>query len=397
VEDGSGVDVVLLRRAYTIRNGGLAIAAMGAFAWFSTWGDSRILWAGGLTITGALMALLGLEGNAERIDARLDPLGVRVADRCLARREAFRAAWIERDGTRTCVHILVARSGVRLEASDVADGHRLLRLLGLDRSQTVLRLPLYPAAIWANLLASVVMNVTFQSFLHSDTTRVRIALGVFLAALIYGTTFFCFRGEMVIGADGVLLWRPLRSRFLPFSEIQSVDCPLRTKLVVRSREGKGLSCSMSATATQAALEAIESSLASVGGEPEALSHRLRRETSDEDAASWVTRLRALAMPSSYRTGGLGTDVLWRVIDDPGASASERAAAAVALDVNATTEERRRLHEVAARIAEPHVRVAIEHVAARASAPSEGSAENVDDSLIAALAAVRDARTSRPER
>jgi hypothetical protein len=395
MEEGSAADVVLLRRAYTVRNAGLAIAAAGAVVWFSTRGDSRIVWACGLTITGVLTALLGLEGEAQRVDARLDALGVRIADRCVARRESFRAAWIERDGTRTCVHVLGVRRDVRLEASDVADGHRLLRLLGLDRSQTVLRLPLYPVATWMNVVASMVMNVTFLDCVHRDTTSARIALGAFLAALIYGTTFFFLRGELVVGADGVLLRRPLRSEFLPFSEIQSVDCPLRTNLVVRTRAGKAFSCSMSATAARAALEAIELSLASDGGQPEVLRHRLGRETSDEDASAWLTRVRALARSASYRTGGVGADVLWRVIDDPGASASERAAAAVALDVSATAEDRRRLHEVAARIAEPHVRIAIEHVAARGSGQSDAPVD--DGPLTAAMAGIGDTRMPRRAR
>jgi hypothetical protein len=396
VEDGSGVDVVLLRRDYTVRNVGLTIAAVGAVVWFSISGDSRIFCACVLAITGALTALLGLEGTARRVDARLDALGVRIADRCVARRESFRAAWIERDGTRTSVRVVGGRSEVRLEASDAADGHRLLRLLGLDRSQTALRLPLYATATWANLLAMVVMNVTFNGAVHRDLSLAQIALGIILVALIYGTTFFYLRGEIVIGADGVLLWRPLRSKFLPYSELQSVDCPLRTKLVVRSREGKAFPCSMSATAARAALEAIESSLASVGGEP-GLWHRLGRETNDEDAAAWLTRVRGLATTTSYRNGGLDTDVLWRVIDDPGTGASERAAAAAALDINATTEDRQRLHGVAARIAEPHVRVAIEHVAARGSGRSEATAEDDDDRLIAAMAAIKDTRIPRRER
>ena len=105
-------------------------------------------------------------------------------------------------------------------------------------------------------------------------------------------------------------------------------------------------------------------------------------------------------PPSYRSGALAADVLWRVVDDPGARASERAAAAAALDVHATPDERQRRREAAARMASPQVRVAIERVAARPSAASERFGERPpeigvelasedDDRLTAAMARVRD--------
>ena len=79
-----------------------------------------------------------------------------------------------------------------------------------------------------------------------------------------------------------------------------------------------------------------------------------------------------------------------------------AGAAAALDVNATSEERRRLREVAARMASPRVRVAIERVAARRSVPAEGSASEPfsetalgtthdDDELTAAMARIHQTR------
>jgi hypothetical protein len=89
-----------------------------------------------------------------------------------------------------------------------------------------------------------------------------------------------------------------------------------------------------------------------------------------------------------------------VVDDPGANASERAAAAAALEVHATRDERQRLREAAARMASPQVRIAIERVAARRPARSErfgdtppaigvGMADEDDGQLTAAMACVRD--------
>jgi hypothetical protein len=405
MEGASEVDVVLLRHTYTLRNSGLAIAAAGAIIGLSVSGDARILSLVGLLFIGGFLALLGIEGTPQRIDARLDELGVRVADRIVGRRRSFRAGWIERDRERTCVHVDGVRPALRLEARDVADARRLLRLLGLDGAQTVLRFRSYSSAVWMQLVAQVALQSTVEIRRFTGVTLAQIALWALFVVALWVVTFFSIHGETIIGADGVLFRGRLRRRFVPFSEIASVDCEGSAKLVVRTRDGTTFTRSLPAPAAQAALEAIQGSLASVGGTPEALRRRLRRSTSDEDPAVWLGRVRALAAPVSYRAAGLAAEVLWQVIDDPGASPSERAAAAVALDVNATQAERQRLHEVAARIASPQVRVAIEHVAARWRARSDGSGaqppsetgmetpDGDDGPLAAALARISDGRSS----
>jgi hypothetical protein len=404
MEGGLDVDVVLLRRVHPLRNAGLAIAGFGVGLGFALSGDARILWLAGLLFTGGLLVLLGIKGTTRRVAARLDALGVRIGDRFVARRRSFRAAWIEHDDERTWVHVHGVRPALRLEAKDVADAHRLLRLLGLDRSQTVLRLPSYWGGVWGQLFAQVVLQLAWQIRLFSDPGRLgwaATALWATFIVLLWLVTFLSLHGETVIGTDGLLFLRPFHRRFVAFSEIQSVDLDERSKLVVRTRSGTTFKRTMPAAAAQAALEAIESSLASVGSPPEALRQRLGRSTTDEDATAWLARVRALATSASYRADGLAADVLWRVVDDARASASERAGAAAALDVNATPDERQRLRDIAARMASPRVRVAIEHVAARRPLPPEGSASEPssetalgpthgDDELAAAMARITDA-------
>jgi hypothetical protein len=72
-----------------------------------------------------------------------------------------------------------------------------------------------------------------------------------------------------------------------------------------------------------------------------------------------------------------------VVDDPGATGAERAAAAVVLGAAATPAERARLRDAAARMASPRVRVAIERVAAGAGA----AGDHGDDELAMAMEAL----------
>jgi hypothetical protein len=219
---------------------------------------------------------------------------------------------------------------------------------------------------------------------------------------------FWLRGEIIVGADGMVFARRFRRRFVPFAEIESVSCDGDGRLVLRTRGGATSTPWMPLWAARAAHEAIQSSLASMmsgtastAGGFETWRRQLRRHASDKDASAWLARVRALAQPESYRAPGFAADVLWRVVDDPDACETERAAAAVVLGMTATPEERERLREAAARIASPRVRVAIERVAAHPPCRSgvgtdergEVGPEASDDELLAAMDTIVEAPRS----
>jgi hypothetical protein len=215
---------------------------------------------------------------------------------------------------------------------------------------------------------------------------------------------------MIVGADGIVFARGFGRRFMPFAQIESVSCDDGGRLVVGARGGATSTRWMPAWAARAAHEAIQSSLASMASGTasravgfETLRRQLRRHATNEDASAWLARVRAIAQSESYRAPGLAPDQLWRVVDDPAACESERAAAAVVLGMTATPEERDRLREAAARIAAPRVRVALELVATPSPGRSHGLASDErrgigpeasdDDELLAAMAAIVDAPRS----
>ncbi len=145
---------------------------------------------------------------------------------------------------------------------------------------------------------------------------------------------------MSVGSDGVLLSRPIRSRFIPFADIESATVEDVGKVVMRTRTHGTIIHRLRAAAAEAAVEQIQSSMASIGPHAEPVRQQLRREGPNVHA--WLARLRTLAGRGSYRAVGLVGDALWRVMDDPGATGAERAAAAVIVGEAATPEERARL-------------------------------------------------------
>ena len=195
-----------------------------------------------------------------------------------------------------------------------------------------------------------------------------LTLSIVSCAVWYFLFLVFGRHVTSVGTDGVLLGGLLRSRFIPFADLESVAVVAPGKLVLRMRrqegdEGAGAEIVrwMRRPAADAAAELIQSAATSARGGSDAVRRQLGRE-GEWDVGGWLARLRALAAHEPYRAAGVAGDSLWRVVDDPLATGVERVAAAVVLGTAATEAERRRLRDAAARMASPHVRVAIERVA-----------------------------------
>ena len=357
-----------------MRNVGVGIALAGFAIAVASHGDARLLWFVGLVTVGGALALLGLEGSVCRVSASLDAVGVRAGGEIVAPGDTIRSGWIERGPEGSTVYLdRGLRPAVRLEARDDTEAHALLRALSRDPSQALVR---FSSASHAALIGG---GVAGQLMAHGLLGHGRPADLPFVATslLAAATLFLITRFEMTIGSDGVLLAGPVRSRFVPFCDIESAVVEELGKVVMRTRTHGTIIHRLRPAAAEAAVEQIQSSMASIGVRSEPVRQQLRRDGPNVQA--WLARLRALAGRGSYRVAGLVGDALWRVMDDPGATGSERAAAAVVVGAVATPEERARLREAAARIASPQVRVAIQ----RAADPTD------EGELAVALAAIDD--------
>ncbi|HEX3769483.1 MAG TPA: hypothetical protein VHV30_01405 [Polyangiaceae bacterium] len=370
---------MLLRRSHVMRDVGIAVALLGLLIGFVGRGDARLLCLIGLATAGSMLALLGLEGSVRRVAASLEAHGVRVGDKFMALGESIRSGWIERGPEGSTVYLDRGfRAPMRLEAKDDTQARALLRALSRDPSQSVVR---FPSASRTAALAGAISGQLFaHGFMgHLEPRSLWFVVWSFLAV----GPFLLWQYEMSIGADGVLMSAPLRSKFIPFADIESaVICDLG-KVVMHTRSHGTVTHRLRPAAAEAAVELIQSSMASIGPGSEPVRQQLRREGPSVQA--WIARLRSLAGRGSYRAIGLVGDSLWQVMDDPGASGAERAAAAVVVGSVATPEDRVRLREAAARIASPQVRVAIE----RAAVPAEDSSDS-EGELVVALAAIEDA-------
>jgi hypothetical protein len=376
------VDAVLLRRSHVMRNVGIAIALTGLLIGSASRSDARVLWLVGLVTVGGVLAMLGLEGSLRRVAASLEANGVRVGDRFVALGATIRSGWIERGPEGSTVYLERGlHPSVRLEAHDDVEGRALLRALARDPSQSLVRFPS------ASRAAAIAGAVSGQLFAHGLVGQMHHAgarpLWFAVTSFLFFGPYLLWQYELSIGADGVLMTAPLRRKFIPFADIESAVVEDLGKVVMRTRTHGTVVHRLRPAAAEAAVEQIQTSMASIGPRSEPVRQQLRREGPSVHA--WVSRLRALAGRGSYRAVGLVGDALWQVMGDPGASGSERAAAAVVVGSVATPEERVRLREAAARIASPEVRVAIER-----AAEASGEVDESDGDLAVALAAIDDA-------
>jgi hypothetical protein len=363
VTESGRVDAVLLRRSSVLRRVGIALAVAAGLIGLFAHGDMRLLWFIGLGTVGATLILFGRETNPLRIAASLGPDGVRVGGKLVVRRASIKAGWLERGHEASVVRLhRGVLPPVELEAKDEAEARTLLRAVDRDSSQCVVRFPsalrlvMVLSSLGGQLIGRVLIHENppdHHGFSHEGL------FGLLVVVLL----FACWRDETAIGSDGVLVSTPLRRRFLPFAEIESAVVEGLGKVVLRTRTHGTIVRRMPEPAARAAVELIQASMASLDdGGSEPVLQQLRRDARDRDARAWLTRLRTLANRGSYRAVGLLGDPLWRVMDDPGATGAERAAAAVVLEAVATPAERVRLREAASRIASPRVRVAIDRVA-----------------------------------
>jgi hypothetical protein len=366
------VDAIFLRRSHGMRNVGIGIALAGFLIAFAIQGDMRLLCLIGLVTVGLALALLGLEGTLRRVPASLDARGVWVDDKLVVSSDTIRSGWIERGPEGSSVYLdRGLRPPARLDALDDVEARGLLRALARDPSQALVRFSsISPVAV---LFASGLG----QLFAHGLFGHGRPPLLSFAASVVLVGTFLIWKNEMSIGADGVLLSGPIRRRFVSFADIESAVVEDVGKVVMRTRAHGAIVQRLRPAAAVAAVEQIQSSMASIDPQAEPMRQQLRREGPNVNA--WLARLRSLAGRGSYRAVGFVGGPLWRIMDDPGATGSERAAAAVVVGAVATPEERARLREAAARTASPAVRVAIE----RAADPSD------EGELAVALAAIDD--------
>jgi hypothetical protein len=355
---------MLLRRSHVLRDAGIAVAVL---AWATSGllhADARLMWLIGLGGTGVFLALLGLDAGVRQVRASVDGGGVRVGDTVVVARKTIRSGWIERSFEGVRIHLdRGVYPDAELQAWSDEEAVTLLRALACDPSQTVVRFPSIHRSVAMAGSAAMAGQLFARDLIgwggHPSASQFLLLLA---SCFLWALLIFVFKPhETSVGVDGVLISGLLRSRFVPFAEIESAAVESVGKVVLRTRAGGRVVCRMRGAAADAAVDLIRSAIAPGSGDSEPARRQLRRD-GDGDVGAWLARLRSLASHATYRTATFGGDSLWRVVDDPNATEVERAAAAVVLGAAATDDERARLRSAAARMASPPVRVAMQRVA-----------------------------------
>jgi hypothetical protein len=381
VSDPGAVDVVLLRRSHVLRNAGLATTLVCCALSFLMHGELRLAWCL-LGMSGLGLVFLGRESSVRRVPARACAEGVRAGAAFVAPRRTIRSGWAERTFEGSRVHLdRGMHPDLEVEAADDAEAVRILRALGCDPSQTVVRFPsayrFVALAGAAGMLGQFCGHALPGGSGHLSTSMYLLSVAVYLLwplwIVVLGTQ------ETAVGSDGVFVSGPFRSRFVPFADVEAVVVESIGKLVLHTRSGGRVVRRMRGPAAEAAAELIQSAIASSHDGSEAVRLQLRR-VSDGDVGAWLARLRALAAQAPYRAQAFGGDALWRVVVDPNATGVERAAAAVVLGTSGTPTDRARLRDAASRMASPRVRTAIQQI-------TDGANE---DELAVALEALEEA-------
>jgi len=297
--------------------------------------------------------------------------------------------------------VVLRRRGVLpdvvMRVPSVDAGLSLLHALGVDASQRRTRFrvasPLmnHQVKFGLGLMATFILSGALIA-------RTALALRTPLVAMLPVVALFVMGympSRLEVGADGLWLSWLGRRRFIPLSRILRVEeyvtgrTPFRKpyvgiRLAIRGAEPVDLPVAQKMwDGGRAAMivERVREALASrQHAGPPVDTALLRRDS--RAMKDWMAALRAMgAGTDSFRTTAFGPERLLRVVEDPTADATVRAAAAVAVGAQLDDERRARLRVVAGSVASPKVRVVIERAA-------EGAP---DDEVEAALAEV--ARTA----
>jgi hypothetical protein len=302
---------------------------------------------------------------------------------------------------------LATRSGETLvaRAPDAASGERLLHACGVTAAERVLRVPLASATsrvlggtVFAGLALTFVFItvvfggmvlafgareiVTHPNLRNLSTFFITNALLAPVLGLGWGLVRAMRRREAVVGADGIVFRRVRRSLFIPYTSVTSVTRHPRGVRVERrdgppivlptqGAESRPLPTLAPAPGHASGAEAEREVLygrivqAMAARDEGALAHpdleRLDRR--DRSLAQWREELRKLLdEQADYRRARLTTTDLARVIEDAGAPAERRIAAAVALASAEPEEARRRVRIAVDACADDELRRALESAA-----------------------------------
>ncbi len=321
------------------------------------------------------------KGSERKGKVRVDAEGVWLRGRLLVRRAAIADAVWTPKGSEGFVRVLDKKRNVLvdIDVTDESEALALLGILGIDPSRRRARFAAVSPvlATTRNLLVGLVpallvlvvgAALALAGYGFPNGTFAW-AIGLFWLPFLVG---YALPTDVEVGADGVLVRSPFGRRYMAFADVLAVALDKDTIQVVL-REGKA-QIKVGGGWGQKADDAHEDGAALLA-RIEAGMKAYRERTDVAPLASflarsgrahdeWLGELEKLREgTSTYRSGAIREDDLWRVVDDAAAPPDARAAAAFLLRQDAPRESTRlRLRVASEGTASPELRVALEAAA-----------------------------------
>lgn len=364
--------------AWTFAGSGLALALLGYVA--LTGSDahghvSAITFAAGAVVVVALSFLALTRGWRQRRPVRrrvsADSRGLSLDGALVVPRHALLDARVREasDGTPT---VRVTTKGFVPQQTIHVPSERIAQALVEELERAPIAIAEFQALPpWAHRMRWVAVGLTTSPWIILNLLRfmppMTIAVVVGLYALLGLPTLLPRR--VLIGEDGVLLRWAGQKRFVPFAGVLAArEAPLGIELDLADGETLEIRLGHRPDAQsrqrQEMLARIDDGMraqrAIQPADDEALLARGRRPLD-----AWIAESDALGRDATagYRTVAMPRERLWAVLENPGAEASAREGAAIALRAQLADDERERLARVVQRSASPRLRVTLEAVAA----------------------------------
>lgn len=269
---------------------------------------------------------------------------------------------------------------VELEVRDEAEGRAVLRALGLDASQTVAtfrtasRVVAHPNWIAPLIISIMALSMASGALVPALKSTLPFA-GLFPFIFLAFFVTLLFPTRIDVGADGILMKWLWQRRFIPYSDLEAVRSYQRklgrsrvsgVALWLRGGEEVVIPVSQRGWGEERSAiveERIREAMAAYReGGAEADAMLLRR--ADRPVREWITTLRAIGAGANadLRVAPVAPERLFRIVEDPSAKPSARAAAAVALSAAGSEDVRARLKAAAEATAAPRLRIALDAAA-----------------------------------
>lgn len=337
-------------------------------------GFSRAMWVPALATLLPVAWVFLVPRVSARARVRASVEGLRVGHSVFPR-ASFRGAFLKHEGERTYV-ALHGRANLEVEVPNNIEADALVRALGLDAASSTVEVALGAALGPSNVLvlAGVATVTSVAMLLLPTATREAAAVASGLALLL-GLVWWMTRVHLRVGADGVLLRRPLRKdRFVPHDAITNVLAE-EDAVVVELQKGRRIVLRVpgvpsgdenkqrmhnerradGAAAIVRRIQQARRAFREHRLDPAAVAAVLARGSSS--TRDWLERLERLGegAATTFRTMGVSRAQLFEIVESTTTSARDRITAAIALRDRASDEEKLRIRVAAERCALPELR------------------------------------------